>query len=95
MSGIEENTEDVEIVREKVEDLKTRYGFREPDRGNFEDENIEWRHEKPDYTKANYQYLKGKTQNHAEGAFTIQFNCHTQLTIKSNSSHSSHSFVGK
>ena len=55
------------LVREKLEDLKCRYGFREPDRGNLDDPEIVWRMGKPDYTKANYQFMKGKTQNHAEG----------------------------
>ena len=67
MSGIDHNTESLESVKEKLEDLKTRYGFREPVRDGLDKEDIEWRDEKPDYTKANYQYMKGKTQNHAEG----------------------------
>ena len=67
MSGIDHNTESLESVKEKLEDLKTRYGFREPVRDGLDNEDIEWRDEKPDYTKANYQYMKGKTQNHAEG----------------------------
>ena len=57
----------MDVIREKLEDLRNRYGFREPDRGNLEDPEIVWRTEKPDYTKANYQFLKGKTQNHAAG----------------------------
>ena len=36
MSGIDYNTEDVEAVREKLEDLKNRFDFREPDRGDLE-----------------------------------------------------------
>ena len=67
MSGIDHNTESLESVQEKLEDLKTRYGFREPVRDGLDNEDIEWRSGKPDYTKANYQYMKGKTQNHAEG----------------------------
>ena len=68
MSGIDNNTEPLEVVQEKLEDLKLRFGFVEPDRGDIDNEEIEWRNGKPDYTKANYQYLKGKTQNHAQGA---------------------------
>ena len=67
MSGIDNNQESTESVREKLEDLKARYAFREPERGDMDNPDIEWRIEKPDYIKANYQYLKGKTQNHAEG----------------------------
>ena len=77
MSGIEENREDVEIVRQKLEDLKTRFDFKEPDRGVIEDESIVWRNEKPDYTKANYQYLRGKTQNHAEGEERCCYKTHS------------------
>ena len=58
---------DSEVIQEKLEDLKVRYGFREPERGNLDDPDIVWRFGKPDYTKANYQFLKSKTQNHAEG----------------------------
>ena len=72
MSGIDNNEESVESVREKLEDLKVRYAFREPERGDMDNPDIEWRIEKPDYTKANYQYLKGKTQNHPEGSKELQ-----------------------
>ena len=68
MSGIDSNGDSVEAVRAKLEDLKARYAFREPERGDLENPDIKWRMEKPDYTKANYQYLKGKTKNHAEGS---------------------------
>ena len=78
MSGIDNNTESVDSVREKLEDLKVRYAFREPERGDLENPDIEWRIEKPDYTKANYQYLKGKTQNHTEGN-----SCGVQCKIES------------
>ena len=71
MSGIDLNTESVEEVRAKLDDLKVRYGFSEPDRGDLEDPDIVWRDSKPDYTKANYQFLKGKTQNHAEGRYVV------------------------
>jgi len=67
-SGAQVDEEEMERIRTKVEDLKTRFGFIEPDRGNLDDPEIEWRHGKPDYTKANYQYFKGKTQNHKAGS---------------------------
>ena len=44
-----------------------RYGLREPDRGNLDDPTILWREGKPDYTLANYTFLKGKSQNHDQG----------------------------
>ena len=67
-----------------MQDLVTRFGFREPDRGDLESDHIVWRRGKPDYTRANYQvgtvlmwprekmwsiqFLRGKTQNHAAGS---------------------------
>lgn len=54
-------------VRAKLEELKTKYDFCEPDRGDLDNPNTVWRSGKPDYTKANYQYLCGKTQNHKPG----------------------------
>ena len=70
-----------DLIREKLEDLKSRYGFREPDRGNLDDPEIHWRMGKPDYTKANYQFLKGKTQNHAEGR-KVSFKTVDQLCLE-------------
>lgn len=54
--------------REQIETLKSRFGFREPDRGNLEDPLINWRTGKPDYTKANLAFMAGKTQNHSAGS---------------------------
>merc|ERR1712130_748286 len=64
MSGIQGVEVDLNETRTRLDDLKTRFGFSEPDRGDLENEDIEWRHGKPDYTMANYQFLRGKTQNH-------------------------------
>ena len=47
--------------------VEFRYGFSEPDRGNLDDPEIVWREGKPEYTLANYTYLKGKSQNHGKG----------------------------
>ena len=51
MSGIDNTKETLEEVQEKLDDLKSRFGFKEPDRGDMEDPDIEWRIEKPNYTK--------------------------------------------
>ena len=51
--------------------LKEEHGLREPDRGDLDDTNIEWRFGKPDYTKANLAFLSGKTQNHNAGMFKL------------------------
>ena len=37
--------------RSDLENLKKKYGFKEPDRGNLDDPIILWRVGKPDYTK--------------------------------------------
>jgi hypothetical protein len=42
----------------KLTAIKQKYNLIEPDRGNFDVENIVWVHEKPNYTKANLQFLK-------------------------------------
>ena len=54
-------------ARLKLEEFKDKHGFREPYRGDFDDPTINWRCGKPDYTRANYQFLRGKTQNHDKG----------------------------
>ena len=38
-------------LREDLENLKRKYGFKEPDRGDLDDKNILWRSGKPDYAK--------------------------------------------
>ena len=50
---------------QELADLKSEYGFEEPNRGNLDDKNIKWRHGKPVYVKTNLAYLKGKSKNHA------------------------------
>lgn len=47
--------------------LKEEHNLLEPDRGDLDDNRIEWRSGKPDYTKANLAFLMGKTQNHKAG----------------------------
>ena len=73
MSGVESDAcvEPLEIVQQKLDDLKTNFELREPDRGDLDNPEIEWREKKPDYTRANYEYLKGKTQNHSAGTLKI------------------------
>ena len=49
-----------------------RYQLREPDRGNLDDPTILWREGKPDYTLANYTFLKEKSQNHSQGVMNYR-----------------------
>ncbi|CAF0836041.1 unnamed protein product [Brachionus calyciflorus] len=53
-----------ESAKKELEELKLKYNFVEPNRGNLDDEQIEWRDGKPDYTLANLEYFKGKKMNH-------------------------------
>lgn len=46
--------------RRQLDDLLAKYNFKEPDRGNLDDPQIQWRHGKPNYTKANLEYLTGE-----------------------------------
>ena len=52
-----------------LEELKSKFGFREPDRGLDKDvEGVNWRCGlMPNYTEANISFLKGKSQNHKAG----------------------------
>ncbi len=43
----------------KLTAIKPKYNLIEPDRGNLDVENIVWVHVKPNFTKANLQFLKG------------------------------------
>ena len=52
-------------IREDLENLKRKYGFKEPDRGDLEDQSILWRSGKPDYSKVRrklHNQRKGKTR---------------------------------
>ena len=53
----------------ELEELKSKFGFREPDRGLDKDvEGVTWRYGvMPNYNVANASYMKGKTQNHKAG----------------------------
>lgn len=60
-----------EAAKVELEQIKTQYDMKEPDRGaSLLDDacDIKWRTQKPDYTLANLSYLKGKTMNHAAGS---------------------------
>ena len=58
-----------EADKAELKNLVENHGelFRRPDRGNLDDETVEWRYGKPDYTKADLVYFKGKTKNHLPG----------------------------
>jgi len=54
---------------EEIERLVKKYDVRVPVRSFMHDQNYTWRFGKvPDYSMANYYYLKEKTMNHTEGS---------------------------
>jgi hypothetical protein len=55
-------------MKKELEKLKKEHHFTEPNRGNLDDPTIVWRYKKPDYTKANLEFFKGKTMNHQYGS---------------------------
>lgn len=54
--------------QQRLDQLKEKHCFREPDRGDLDDPSIEWRSGKPNYAKANLSFLWGKTHNHQAGS---------------------------
>ncbi|CAH1269082.1 Hypp4094 [Branchiostoma lanceolatum] len=62
---------DVTKARQELEKLKKDTGYLEPERGNLDDPNIEWKYGKPDYTMVNLEYMKGKTKNHLTGSLEL------------------------
>ncbi|XP_047124500.1 uncharacterized protein LOC124807076 [Hydra vulgaris] len=55
-------------IENENQGLKENIAFLLPDRGNLDDPSIKWRSGKPDYTRANSEFFKGKTMNHPEGS---------------------------
>ena len=55
----------------ELESLEAQYGFTRPDRGSFDDPNIQWREGKPDYRSLDLLYYKGKNKNHAVGSLEM------------------------
>ena len=57
------------MSRRELETYLTKYGFREPDRACVINApaDTEFREARPNYDKANLEFVKGKTQNHKKG----------------------------
>jgi len=68
MAGLPVDASKYEQNKKELEKLKALHNFKEPDRGDLNDENIQWRTKKPDYTAANLAFFKGRTMNHAAGS---------------------------
>ena len=50
--------------------MKEKFGLSEPDRRIINIEDKTWRKGAPDYSQLDYEYLRGKTQNHEKGCMT-------------------------
>ncbi|CAE7580127.1 unnamed protein product [Symbiodinium natans] len=71
-SGKPLTAEELEACREELEEIKAKYGLKEPERAHMDEEGIKWRYGgKPDYSLTNLLYLKGKTKNHPEGSLEL------------------------
>jgi hypothetical protein len=59
----------IEERRARISALITKYGIKEPERGDFaSDPDTEWRFGgPPEYSQVNLSFLTGKTQNHKAG----------------------------
>lgn len=61
----------IERARVEIDRMLQLPGNNEPDRGDLDNAEIEWRCGKPDYTIANLAYLKGKCQGHEKGSLEM------------------------
>ena len=67
-SSFSDNAPSADAIRSELDTLLLETGFSEPDRSAvLNDPDTVWRTSKPDYDRANLAFLKGKSQNHAEG----------------------------
>ena len=63
---------ELEQVRAELEDIKARYGLKEPDRAFMDDPDIKWRFGgKPDYSLTNLKFLKERSRMHPEGSLEL------------------------
>lgn len=60
-----------ESIDQEIDELVREYGFTRPDRGNLDEYGDKWREGKPDYTKADLVFLKGKSKNHKVGSIEM------------------------
>jgi len=64
--------EDLDAMRDELEELKRKYNMKEPDRAFMDEAGVKWRFGgPPNYTLANLLFLKGKTKNHPEGSLEM------------------------
>jgi hypothetical protein len=66
-SGKPLTKDELDQVKAELEDLKERYGWKEPQRSFMDDPKTKWRFGgKPDYSLTNLQFLKQRSKIHAE-----------------------------
>ena len=68
-SGKALTKDELEAVKEELEQIKREGGLKEPDRSFMDDDDIKWRFGgKPDYSVTNLLYLKERSTVHPEGS---------------------------
>lgn len=68
-SGKPLTKEELESVKEELEDIKRRYGLKEPERAFMDDPDTKWRFGgPPDYSLTDLKYLKERSKVHADGS---------------------------
>lgn len=68
-SGKPLTAEELEAVREELQELKRKHQLEEPERAFMDEEDTKWRFGgAPDYSLTNLMYLKGRTKVHAPGS---------------------------
>jgi hypothetical protein len=68
-SGAALTKEELNAVKQELEEIKKEYGLKEPERSYMSDPEIQWRFGgAPDYSLTNLFYLKERSTQHADGS---------------------------
>jgi len=68
-SGKALTKEELDKVKVELEQIKAKFGWKEPERSFMDDPNIKWRFgDKPDYSLTNLKYLKERSKIHPDGS---------------------------
>jgi hypothetical protein len=71
-SGQSLSSFEMKKIRVELEDIKAKYGLKEPERTFRDEPDTKWRWGgKPDYTLTNLLFLKGRTKEHPEGSLEL------------------------
>ena len=70
MSSRKDSDADLARMKSEIKAMQDKYGeekFLMPERQYMDEPDIEWRNGRPEFTRADYNFLKGKSQQHARG----------------------------